>query len=55
MLEERRVKQGCAEFSPRPSLGLPRTIPTFPAPAWKAQVVAEATGPESGGAPGASQ
>ena len=36
MLEERRVKQGCAEFSPRPSLGLPRTIPTFPAPAWKA-------------------
>lgn len=55
MLGERRVKQGCAEFGPRPSLGLPNTLPTFPAPARKAQVVAEATGPESGGAPGASR
>ena len=53
MLEERRVKQGCAEFSPRPSLGLPHTLPTIPAPPQKAQVVAKATGPESGGAPGA--
>lgn len=51
MLEERRVKQGCAEklsFS-----GLPHTLPTFPARPQKAQVVAEATGPESGGARGA--